>query len=182
MVGAQFHRFHSVGAEQVLPEVDGGVGGGVCGGVADDVQQLGAAAAQFGEPFLHPIDLGQGLHQDLGAVPLAVFGGEAQSLGQVALLGQDGGNAGVLVFVEAFHKVIGGVGVHADEFLLQLADAGTGNLAAQLAPQEPGQGGVNLVHAGGYGFQKAGGLGAAEQGAARGVGTPGGLHPAVGGQ
>ena len=168
-----FYGFHGVGAEEVLPEVDGAVAFGLGGGVADGVQQLGAEAAQFGEAFLHPVHLRQGLDEQLGVVPLAVFQGQAQGLGEVAFLGQDGGDAGVLVFVEAFHKVVGGVGIDADEFLFQAADALGGYLASQLASQEPGQGGVNLVHAGGYGFQEAGGLGLAQKGAAGGVGTAG---------
>ena len=79
-----------LGAEQVQPQFNRAVDIGLGSGGPGDIQQLAAEAAQFRISFLHPVDLSQRLRQQLCVVPLPRFQCQAQRLGQIAFLGQDG--------------------------------------------------------------------------------------------
>ena len=83
---------------------------------------------------MHPVNLRQRLEQYLRVVPLLVFQRQPQRLRQVALFRQHGGDARVLVLVQAFHKVVRGVGVNADKLHFQLLYPVAGHLPTQLAP------------------------------------------------
>ena len=163
---ADFHRLADIGAQQVEPQVNGPGRRGGFRRRAGRCQQLPPQAAQFREPLLHPIYLRQGLHQQLGIVPLLAFQGQSQGLIQVALLGQHRRSPGILIFVQGFHKIVGGVGIDPHELGFQPADIGRRNLPAQLAAIEPGQGRMYLIDAGRNRFQKAGGQAGTKQGTA----------------
>ena len=148
-----FHRLHRIGAQQVLPELDCAVAFRLAGGVSDGIEQLPAQPAQLGEPFLHPVNLGQRLEEHLRVVPLPVLQGQSQRLRQVAFLRQNCRDPSILVLVQALHEIVGGVGVHPHELRLQLPYPVGGHLAPELSPQEPGQRRVDLVNAGGNRLQ-----------------------------
>ena len=172
------HRFHRVGSQQILPELDGPVAFRFACGVPDGVQQLPTQPPQFGESFLHPVDLRQRLEQHLGVIPLPVFQRQTQRLRQVSFLRQHRRDTGVLVLVQAFHKVVCGVGVNPHKLHFQLLYSVAGYLPSQFPPQEPRHGRVDLVNAGRDRFQKPGRVRRPQHGPARRVRTTRGLHPA----
>ena len=159
----QFHRFHRVRPQQILPELDGFVGFSFRCSVPDGFQQLAPQPTQLREPLLHPVNLRQRLNQQLCVVPLSVFQRQTQRLGQVALFRQHRCNARILILVKTFHEIVGGVGVNAHKLRLQPPDPVAGQLPTQLAPQEPRHRRIDLKHAGGNGLHEPGGHGSAQQ-------------------
>ncbi len=158
-----------LGAHQIQPELYAAGLLRFFGGYAGGLKQLAAQPAQFWVALLHAEDLRQRLDQQLSVLPLACFKGEGQSLGDVSLLGQDGGGAGVLVLIEGLHEVVGGVGVNAHDLVLQLLDGALRELTVEAASQEPGQRRMYLVDAGGDGLQETAGAGVPEEGPAGAV-------------
>ena len=172
--------FASLGTHQVQPKLDATRLLGFLGGDACCFQQLTAEAAQLGIALLHPEDLGQRLDQQLGVLPLASLQRQGQRLGDVALFSKDGGGAGVLVLVEGFHEIVGGVGVDSDDLVFQLLDGALGELPVEAAAQKPGKRGVYLVDAWGDRFQEPAGPCGPEQSPAGAVTKLFAGHRAVG--